>query len=209
MINFTGLRKRDSYNDIVNYINTEQPLLKYPNRQATFTLNTPQYSSLLEIDGLDEQDEEIKKALVRSALGRTRLKQYLRAYGGSGDASGGFYSVGDRYHEQFDDFESVGSSSRGRGQYQGQSQGQSQGRPGSADDWLHGRIDDYGRQIEQHVQTEEEQKQQKQATAKQMAKATLESIHDPSYIPHQIAEIREERKKEDEEDKKKTISQRE
>ena len=29
MINLKGLRKRESYNEIVNYIQTEQPKLKY------------------------------------------------------------------------------------------------------------------------------------------------------------------------------------
>ena len=59
MINYTGLRKRDSYNEIINYIQTGQPKIKYPNRTATFLLNTPQYSSLLELDGMNEQEHEL------------------------------------------------------------------------------------------------------------------------------------------------------
>ena len=68
MLNFAGLRKRDSYNEIVNYIETDQTKMKYPNRSATFLLNTPQYSSLLENDGLDEQEEQIKKSKIKSTL---------------------------------------------------------------------------------------------------------------------------------------------
>ena len=60
MIKVQGPRQRDSYDEVVNYINTEQPLLEYPQRKGTFTMNTPQYGSLLELDGLDEQDEAIK-----------------------------------------------------------------------------------------------------------------------------------------------------
>ena len=57
MLNFEGLRKIESYNEIVHYIQAEQPKLKYPKRDATFLSNTHQYSSLLELDGLNEQDE--------------------------------------------------------------------------------------------------------------------------------------------------------
>ena len=61
MINLKGLRKRESYNEIVHYIQHGQPKLKYPNRNGSFLMNTHQYSSLLELDGLDDQDAEIKK----------------------------------------------------------------------------------------------------------------------------------------------------
>ena len=77
MTNYTGLRKRDSYNEIINYLQTDQPKIKYPNRNASFLFNTPQYSSLLELDGLNEQDEQIKKAQVAHAIGTTPLTQYF------------------------------------------------------------------------------------------------------------------------------------
>ena len=57
MLNFEGLRKRESYNEIVHYIQAEQPKLKYPNRRASFLFHTHQFSSLLELDGMDEQEE--------------------------------------------------------------------------------------------------------------------------------------------------------
>ena len=34
-INYTGLKKRDSYNEIVNYIETDKTKIKYPNRVAS------------------------------------------------------------------------------------------------------------------------------------------------------------------------------
>ena len=77
MINLKGLRKRESYNEIVHYIQHEQPKLKYPNRNGSFLMNTHQYSSLLELDGLDDQDEEIKKAQVIQSIGATRLTQHI------------------------------------------------------------------------------------------------------------------------------------
>ncbi len=41
MINYTGLRNRDSYNEIINYIQTDQPIVKYPNRKASFFIKYP------------------------------------------------------------------------------------------------------------------------------------------------------------------------
>ena len=55
------MRKKD---EILNYIQTDQPTVKYPNRKATFLMNTSQYSSLFELDGLDEQEETLKKARI-------------------------------------------------------------------------------------------------------------------------------------------------
>ena len=57
MLNFEGLTNRESCNEIVHYIQAEQPKLKYPNRKASFLLNNPQFSSSLELDGMDEQEE--------------------------------------------------------------------------------------------------------------------------------------------------------
>ena len=68
MLNFSGLRKKDSYDEILNFIQTDKTKAKYPNRLATFLLNTPQYSSLLENSGLDEQEEQIKKAKIKATL---------------------------------------------------------------------------------------------------------------------------------------------
>ena len=59
MLNFSGLRKKDSYDEILNYIQTDKTKAKYPNRLATFLMNTPQYSPLLENRGLDGQEEQI------------------------------------------------------------------------------------------------------------------------------------------------------
>ena len=88
MINYTGLRKRDSYNEIINYIQTDQPIVKYPNRKASFLLNTPQYSSLLELDGMDDQEEALTKARLVEAVGATQLQHHL-ATTSSGSGGGG------------------------------------------------------------------------------------------------------------------------
>ena len=77
MINFTGLRKRDSYNEFVNFIQHDKSKIKYPNRDATRLLNTPQYSSIRELDDLDEQEDEIIKAKVAQSIGATQLTRHL------------------------------------------------------------------------------------------------------------------------------------
>ena len=61
MLNYKGLRKRNSYDETVNYIQKDKPKIKYPNRQASFLFNSIPYQSLLGLDGLDEQDEQIKR----------------------------------------------------------------------------------------------------------------------------------------------------
>ena len=80
MIKVQGLRKRDSYDEIVNNINiypqTKGVAGALPNRTpagimlGTFVVNTHQYGSLLELDGLDEQDEAINKASVIQSIGQ-------------------------------------------------------------------------------------------------------------------------------------------
>ena len=35
------LRKRPTYNEVIDYLENDQPKIKYPNRQATFLRNSP------------------------------------------------------------------------------------------------------------------------------------------------------------------------
>ena len=77
MINLKGLRNRESDNEIVHYIQHEQPKLNYPNINASFPMNTHQYSSLLELDSLSDQDETIKQTQVVQSVGATRLTHHI------------------------------------------------------------------------------------------------------------------------------------
>ena len=77
MLKYTGLKKRDSYDEVVNFIQHDITKFKYPNRDATGLLNSQQYSSLLGLDGLEEQEEHTMKAQIAHALGATRLTQHL------------------------------------------------------------------------------------------------------------------------------------
>ena len=62
-VNYNGLRKRESYDEIVNIIEDPKDKIKYPDRRATFTLQSPQVSSILHGSTLeiDQQQENFNK----------------------------------------------------------------------------------------------------------------------------------------------------
>ena len=43
-MSFTGLHKRPTYDEIINYIGEHQEKIKYPNRDATLIRNSPYLS---------------------------------------------------------------------------------------------------------------------------------------------------------------------
>ena len=47
-INYNGLRKRDTYDEIIDYLQNKQEKISYPNRFAKQLRNTPQLSNLLD-----------------------------------------------------------------------------------------------------------------------------------------------------------------
>ena len=51
IVNKVGLRTRESYGEIVNYIQADKTKIKYPDRKATFLMRTNQFLSLLDTDG--------------------------------------------------------------------------------------------------------------------------------------------------------------
>ena len=66
------LRKRPKYDELINYIESKQPKLKYPNRDATFLRNSP-YLSQFDGDNsfinLEEQENNMMKAkLIQEAI---------------------------------------------------------------------------------------------------------------------------------------------
>ena len=69
-VNKVGLRKRESYDEIVNFIQTDKTKIKYPDRKATFLMKSNQFLSLLDTDGLEEQEQSIEKQKVAEALAR-------------------------------------------------------------------------------------------------------------------------------------------
>jgi len=63
-----NLRKKPTYNELINYLEFEQPKIKFPNRDATFLRNSPYLS---QFDGqnwidLEKQENDISKENERN-----------------------------------------------------------------------------------------------------------------------------------------------
>ena len=71
MIDSTGLKKRKTYDEIVNIIQDGHDKIKYPNRKASFLMRTNQFLSLLDRGGLDEQENNIAKQKVAETIPRS------------------------------------------------------------------------------------------------------------------------------------------
>ena len=62
-----SLRKRPTYFEVVNYLDNEQPKIKYRDRKATFLRNSP-YLSQFDGDSwidLDEQEQDINREKLK------------------------------------------------------------------------------------------------------------------------------------------------
>jgi hypothetical protein len=82
-----NLRRKPTYNELINYLEFEQPKIKYPNRNATFLRNSPYLS---QFDGgswidLEKQENDINKEKMkevevrRIATGQGTTAQAVRA----------------------------------------------------------------------------------------------------------------------------------
>ena len=62
-INYNGLRKKDTYDELIDYVMNKQEKIKYPNRRAKFLRESPQLSNLLDGDGegVLEMEEQQKR----------------------------------------------------------------------------------------------------------------------------------------------------
>ena len=117
-VNYQGLRKRESYDEIVDYLENKQERIKYPNRLAKQIRNSPQLSNLLDNggEGLVEMEEQQQRAMrheqaeqaVRQA-GSTA--QVLRAAGQNDNTE--FYDIGEDYDDKFSDFQDAMSAVSG------------------------------------------------------------------------------------------------
>ena len=86
-VKYQGLRKRESYDEIVDYLENKQERIKYPNRLAKQIRNSPQLSNLLDNGGegivqMEEQQsnamkEEQKEHAIRQAGGTAQVLRAL------------------------------------------------------------------------------------------------------------------------------------
>ena len=62
-VNYNGMRKRDTYDEIVHSLENDKLKLTYPDRAASFILNSQQVSNIKYGTGLDvdEMNEKLNK----------------------------------------------------------------------------------------------------------------------------------------------------
>ena len=74
-VNYNGLCKRESYDEIVNLLETDETNIEYPDRSATRILNSPQILSI--INGatleLEEQQKNIGQPHLIDSVARFSL----------------------------------------------------------------------------------------------------------------------------------------
>ena len=89
-LNYEGLRKRESYDEIIDYIQNKQEKIKFPDRVAMQLRNSPQLSNLLDSGGtgildLEQQQKdqtiliEREHAIREAAAQMKQTAQVLRA----------------------------------------------------------------------------------------------------------------------------------
>jgi len=76
-LNYEGLKKRETYDEIVEYIQNKQEKIKYPDRTAKQLRNSPKISNLLDGDGDGYlQTEQAEKTKMMQAAVATELKKF-------------------------------------------------------------------------------------------------------------------------------------
>jgi hypothetical protein len=87
---YNGMRVRPTMDTIADSIGNDPYRIKYPNREATFYMNSPQFLSLLQDTnvGLDEQSKRLEQQ--KMAQSRARLGGYGGAVGLARERTGSF-----------------------------------------------------------------------------------------------------------------------
>lgn len=69
---YKGLRKHPDYEDMMEYLD-KQPKIKYPERQSTFTRNSPQFQNMIEMlknDTTEYQQRQLKNTILEDQYRR-------------------------------------------------------------------------------------------------------------------------------------------
>ena len=88
-LNYDGLKKRDTYDEIIDYLQNKQEKIKYPDRLAKQVRNTPQLSNLLDGEGdnieniNDQQTDKIilakrEQIIKQSAMRNNQTERVLQ-----------------------------------------------------------------------------------------------------------------------------------
>ena len=73
-VKYEGLHKRDTYEGLIDYLESKQEKIKFPNRDAKFVRDSPQYQSLLNegfVEVEEQQLKQIKEEQAEHAVIRT------------------------------------------------------------------------------------------------------------------------------------------
>jgi hypothetical protein len=83
-VSYQGLRKKESYDEIVDYLENKQEKIKYPNRLATQIRNSPQLSNLLDGDGMgDVEMEKQQMNQIKHEQAEHAVQQIASSSGGT------------------------------------------------------------------------------------------------------------------------------
>ena len=81
---FAGLRRRETYEELINYLENEQEILKFPNRTAKFLRDSPY---LTQLDGEGQRTMEEQQLNVMKQQEKDRILREM-GYGGKGGGKG-------------------------------------------------------------------------------------------------------------------------
>lgn len=76
-----SLRKRPTYNELIDYLENDQPIIKYPDRMATFLRNSPYLSKYDDPSMLDLEEQENK--MERERMKEAEVKRIVKERGGT------------------------------------------------------------------------------------------------------------------------------
>ena len=75
-INYNGLKQRKTYDELVDYLESGQEKIKYPDRFAKFLRESPEISNLLDGEGIDYEtvvDQQKKRLAYQEIQNRIRI----------------------------------------------------------------------------------------------------------------------------------------
>lgn len=86
-INYNGLKKRQTYDELVNYIETDPNKIKYPNRSATFAERSHYMKHLGGEDYLDMEEQQLRASKQKLKEEMLRSRSYVDEGPGYGTLS--------------------------------------------------------------------------------------------------------------------------
>ena len=85
-VKYGGLHKKDSYEGLIDYLENKQEKVKYPDREAKFVRDSPQYQSLLNEGFVEVEEQQLKQikeeqaehAVIRTATDTNETAKEVR-----------------------------------------------------------------------------------------------------------------------------------